>query len=132
MKIRCVLTPGHALGVMSFFFEVTDGGETYLAGLFGGAGYTAMTVEYMKSVSLPLDMPQKMLESLERVENEPVVVHLGNHPANNKTIQKRNQQLQEGGNPFVAPDSWKTFIAGLRSKTLEIIAENEEKLAAHS
>lgn len=131
VKIRCVLTPGHALGVMSFFFDVTDNGETYLAGLFGGAGHTAMTVEYMKSVSLPLDMPQKMLASLDKMEKEPVVVHLGNHPSNNKTIQKREQQLQEGGNPFIAPDSWKPFLAGLRAKTLEIIAENEEKLKVH-
>ena len=131
VKIRCVLTPGHALGVMSFFFDVTDDGETYLAGLFGGAGHTAMTVEYMKSVSLPLDMPQKMLDSLEKMEKEPVMIHLGNHPDNNKTIQKREQQLQEGGNPFIAPDSWKPFLAGLRAKTLEIIAENAEKLKAH-
>ena len=131
VKIRCVLTPGHALGVMSFFFDVTDGGETYLAGLFGGAGHTAMTVEYMKSVSLPLDQPQNMLASLDKMEQEPVVVHLGNHPGNNKTIQKREQQLREGGNPFIAPDSWKPFLADLRAKALEIIVENEEKLKAH-
>lgn len=131
VKIRCVLTPGHALGVMSFFFDVTDNGQTYLAGLFGGAGYTAMTVEYMKSVSLPMDMPQKMLASLDKLEKEPVVVHLGNHPGNNKTIQKREQQLHEGGNPFVAPDSWKTFLQTVRAKTLEIIADNEEMMKAH-
>ena len=131
VKIRCVLTPGHALGVMSFFFEVTDNGETYLAGLFGGAGYTAMTVEYMKSVSLPLDMPQKMLESLDKMEKEPVVVHLGNHPGNNKTLKKRAQQLEEGGNPFVDPGSWQAQMETLRAKTLEIIAKNEETLKAH-
>ena len=131
VRIRCVLTPGHALGVMSFFFDVVDNGVTYLAGLFGGAGYTAMTVEYMKSVSLPMDMPQRMLASLDAIENEPVVVHLGNHPANNKTLQKREQQLREGGNPFIAPDSWKNFVAELRKKTLEIAEENEIKLRAH-
>lgn len=130
-KIRCVLTPGHAMGVMSFFFDVTDDGETYPVGLFGGAGHGAMTVEYMKSVSLPMDMPQKMLASLDAMEKENVVVHLGNHPGNNKTLQKREQQLQEGGNPFIDPDSWKLFLAELREKTVEIIAENEKKLLEH-
>ena len=111
--------------------SVTDNGVTYPVGLFGGAGYTAMTVEYMKSVSLPMDMPQKMLASLDAMEREPVAVHLGNHPANNKTLQKRERQLQEGGNPFVDPDSWKLFLAELREKTLEIIQENEKKLLEH-
>ena len=131
VKIRCVLTPGHALGVMSFFLEVTDGGETYLAGLFGGAGHSAMTVEYMKSVSLPLDMPRRMLASLDKMEQEPVVIHLGNHPANNRTLQKREQQLQEGGNPFVDPDGWKSFLQDLRAKTLEIIETNAKIEAEH-
>lgn len=131
VKIRCVLTPGHAQGVMSFFLEVTDNGQTYLAGLFGGAGLTALTVEYMKSISLPLDMPQRMLDSLDRMEREPVVIHLGNHPANNDTLQKRERQLREGGNPFIAPDSWRNFLRTVRAQTLEIMAENEKELAAH-
>lgn len=127
VKIRCELTPGHALGVMSFFLEVTDGGEKHLAGLFGGAGYGAMKLDYMLSVSLPLDMPQRMLASLDRMEREPVTIHLGNHPGNNKTVAKRGQQLAEGGNPFVDDgSSWRTFLADLRSKTEEIIAGNAE------
>ena len=36
-KVRCVHTPGHTPGVMSFFFDVTDGETTYTAGMFGGA-----------------------------------------------------------------------------------------------
>jgi metallo-beta-lactamase class B len=128
VKIRCILTPGHALGVMSYFFEVVEGGETQLVGLFGGAGTGAMTIEYMMSVGLPLDMPQRMLASLDRLEREPVTIHLGNHPGNNQTLEKRERQLKEGGNPFVGTDSWKDFLTGMRDITVKIIAENEEKL----
>lgn len=132
VKIRCELTPGHALGVMSFFLEVTDGGEKHLAGLFGGAGTGAMKLDYMLSVSLPMDMPQRMLTSLNMLEKEPVTVHLGNHPGNNKTIQKRERQLQEGGNPFVDnSESWKSFLADLRAATEKIIADNEKAMAEH-
>lgn len=125
-EIRCVLTPGHTMGVMSYFFPVTDQGTTYLAGLFGGAGSSHMTLAATRFDHLPADMPQRMLASLDRVEKEPVVIHLGNHPGNNRTLKKREQQLQEGGNPFIDPDSWKRQLSALRQKTLEIIQENEE------
>lgn len=127
VKIRCVLTPGHAPGVMSYFFEVTENGEKHLAGLFGGAGTGAMNMDYMMTLGLPLDMPRRMLASLDRVEQEPVTIHLGNHPGNNQTLKKRTRQIEEGGNPFVDADSWKRFVAGMRNVTLKIIADNEAK-----
>ena len=55
-EIRCVLSPGHTLGTMSFFFDVTDGGKTYLAGLFGGAGVNALMLPYVLNANLPTDM----------------------------------------------------------------------------
>ena len=132
VTIRCVPTPGHALGVMSFFFEVTDGGEKHLAGLFGGAGTGALTAEYILSLGLPLDMPQRMLASIERAAKEPVTLHLGNHPGNSHTLEKRAQQLERGGNPFVDDGaSWGSFLAGLRATSERIAGENVEKLRAH-
>ena len=55
VRIRCVLTPGHSAGVMSFFFDVTENGKTYLAGFFGGAGLNAMSLAYMTRKEDPLD-----------------------------------------------------------------------------
>jgi len=131
VKIRCVLTPGHALGTMSYFFEVRDHGETHLAGLFGGAGPDPMRLEYMMSLGLPTDLPRQMLASLERVEREPVTIHLGNHPANNHTLEKRAKQLAEGGNPFVDRNSWTELVSELRCATEIKIKENEEKRRMH-
>jgi len=131
VKIRCELTPGHAPGVMSYFFEVTENGEKHLAGLFGGAGTGAITLDYMMTLGLPLDMPQRMLASLDKLEQEPVTIHLGNHPGNNQTLQKRARQLEEGGNPFVDAGSWKQFLEGMRTSTLKIIAGNEKKQQEH-
>lgn len=109
VKIRCVLTPGHNLGVLSFFFDVTDNGTTYLAGMFGGAGVNALTLPYMAFNEME-NLPEMMLASVEKIRHEPVIVHLGNHPGNNRTIEKREKQLSEGGNPFIDPDSWKNFM----------------------
>ena len=129
--IRCLLTPGHTLGTMSFFFTVTDNGKTYLAGQFGGAGINALKLPYMLHYELPLDMPQRMVASLDRIKDEPVEVHLGNHPYNNKTLQKRERQLQDGGNPFVDASTWPEFVADIRQKSLNIIEDNKELAKEH-
>ncbi len=125
MKIRCVLTPGHTDGVLSLFFNVTYSGETYLAGMLGGAGVNALTLPYIYYNERTEDPTRQMLRSIEKIWDEPVVVHLGNHPGNNRTLQKREQQLTEGGNPFVAPDSWHTFLSELRERVEKIIVDNE-------
>ncbi len=125
VKIRCVLTPGHSAGVLSFFFDVKDNGKTYLAGLFGGAGINALSLPYISHNEDSPDCPRQMLRSLERIWNEPVVVHLGNHPYNSRTMEKRRQQLQEGGNPFIAQDSWHTFLGELKEKVEKMILQNQ-------
>lgn len=130
-QIRCVLTPGHTLGTMSYFFSVTDGGNTYLAGQYGGAGVAALRLPYMLHYQLPLDMPQRMLASLERVKDEPVAIHLGNHPYNSNTFEKRKRQRVEGGNPFVDTTTWPAFIADVRRKSLNVMAKNAEMAQQH-
>ena len=125
VKIRCVLTPGHTEGVLTLFFDVTDQGKTYLAGLFGGAGVNAVSLPYICRNGSPADSAEQMLASLEKIWDEPIVVHLGNHPYNNHTLEKRQKQLEEGGNPFVAPDSWHAFLSDLKAKIKTVMANNE-------
>ena len=127
VKIRFVLTPGHTDGVLSLFFNVTYEGKTYLAGLFGGAGTNALTLPYICYDEASEDRPQQMLNSIKRVWDEDVVIHLGNHPENNKTLEKREKQIREGGNPFVAPDSWHEFLTNLK-ETVGKSAESNEAL----
>ena len=125
-KIRCVLTPGHTPGVLSLFFDVTYEGKTYLAGMFGGAGTNAVKLIYTFKNGHPEDTPYQMLDSIEKISKEPVEVHLGNHPGNNHTLEKRKKQLEEGGNPFINPDSWHNFLDQLKERIHVIIEENNE------
>ena len=126
VNIRCVLTPGHTEGVISLFFDVTYGGNTYLAGLFGGAGVNAVSLPSICHNGSPADSAEQMLDSIEKIWNEPVAIHLGNHPGNNHTLEKREQQLKEGGNPFVDSSGWQNFLSGLRKKVKKIMNDNEE------
>jgi metallo-beta-lactamase class B len=124
VKIRCVLTPGHTEGVMSFFFDVEYEGKTYTAGLFGGAGTNAITLPYICKNGYSDDLPMKMLSSIELLKKEKVDIHLGNHPGNNRTLEKREKQLAEGGNPFIDADSFTDFLESLEKKVHGIILEN--------
>ena len=126
VKIRPVLTPGHTEGVLSLFFNVTYNSNTYLAGMYGGAGINAITLPYIHYNEAPEDSAQQMLASIDTIYNEPVIIHLGNHPNNNHTLEKREKQLQEGGNPFIAPDSWHEFLDDLKRKVQKTIKDNEE------
>lgn len=126
VKLRCVLTPGHTAGVLSIFFDVTYEGKTYLAGTFGGAGTNAMTLPYLYYNEDPMDTPQQMLDSIEKIIKEPVMIHLGNHPYNSHTLEKREKQLLEGGNPFIDPDSWCSFLTGMKATVEGKIKANKE------
>ena len=128
VKIRCVLTPGHTEGVMSFFFDVSYNGEIYTAGLFGGVGTNALTLPYTTKNGYDDTMPEKMLASIELLRKERVDIHLGNHPKNNNTFEKRARQLAEGGNPFIDSESFPKLLDELERKTRDIIRENAKLL----
>lgn len=126
VKFRFVLTPGHTAGVLSIFFEVTEGGKTYLAGMYGGAGVNAISLPYTACNEWDRACARDFLESIDKIWDEPVVIHLGNHPYNNKTLEKREEQLLHGGNPFVAPESWHDFLTDLKDKVQKVMAANEK------
>ena len=96
--------------------------------MFGGAGVSAVKLPAIIAYNRRKDCAHQMLDSIEKLLEEPVVVHLGNHPQNNSTLQKRAKQIEEGGNPFIAPDSWRNFLTSHKARIKEIIAENEELL----
>ena len=39
LDMECVETPGHTLGTISFFWNITQDGRTLRAGMMGGAGF---------------------------------------------------------------------------------------------
>ena len=122
-SIRCVLTPGHTGGVMTFFFDVIDGETTYRAGYFGGAGYLTAIKDYCRQFGLPENMLEQMVQSTYKVWDEHVDIMLGNHPNQNCTLEKRQWMIDHPGeNPFIDPDAWHYFLTLIRegfSKAIE-------------
>lgn len=124
LKMRCILTPGHTIGVMTYIFNTTVDGNECVAATFGGAGLGAITLPHICYNEFPENLPEIMLESIDRVIDERVDVVLGNHPGNNNVIANREKQLVEGGNPFINSNLWHTFLANLKEQVKAKIEEN--------
>lgn len=125
-KIRCVATPGHTNGVISFFFNVTDGKNTYTAGMHGGVGYNTLNKEYLTRTGEPFENRQKYFDSLDKVENEKVDIFIGNHVKNNDTDIKLRQAETSEQNPFIDPTAWKKFIQKCRQGLKDLIESEKE------
>ena len=92
----------------------------------------AMKLFYMLEEGLPLDMPQRLIRAMDRCEEEHVTLVLSGHPAGSRILEKREQQLREGGNPFTDNgESWRQRLEAAREHARQTIAENEEVARLH-
>ena len=115
-RVRCVHTPGHTPGVMSFFFDVTDGETTYTAGMFGGAGMNSIRLKFLDSYGLPHSLRDDLLASLEKVKDEKVDILIGNHPGDADTAEKYRRILEGDKLAFVDPLAWRRRLAYIRGQ----------------
>ena len=118
-EILLKLTPGHTPGVMTFLFDVEENGVKKRAGLLGGVGLSATRDYFLEHFDLPRNTPEVMIEKAEELKKEHVDIHLGNHPADNDILKKRERELSEGGNPYVDETEWVRFLSELQEKIRE-------------
>jgi len=118
-KIRFVYTPGHTAGTVSLFFDVHYKGKTYLAGMFGGAGYNTLTPEYLERTGIPESVRIDYVRSIDRIIDEPVEVHIGNHHADNKHSLKMSKKTDEY-NPFIEESAWREFLTAKRQGLIDL------------
>jgi metallo-beta-lactamase class B len=115
--IRAVATPGHSDGVMSFFFDISDGDRTLAAGLHGGAGMNSLNRNFIAKYGNTHSRAE-FVASLAKVHDEKLDIVLGNHSAQNDTLGKlkRWRGKDAGSNPFVDPGEWARLIDGLKAR----------------
>ena len=122
-KIRAVSTPGHTMGVFSYFMELTENGETHLAGLYGGIGLNTLCRDSVEKSGTGY-LRDYYLASLEKVRTELVDIVLGNHTAQNKTLEKYELlQKNPGNNPFINPKEWVQFLDGAKALYCQMLEE---------
>jgi metallo-beta-lactamase class B len=133
-KIKCVLTPGHTKGGMSWFWTVKDKGKKYNVGYYGAAGFSTMALNRLLSSGMTMEealaYQQVFLDSINKVWDEQVDVNLGNHPFHNDTFEKaeRNKILKDKDNAFIDPTEWHRYLTELRDCYTEFLKMTPEEV----
>ena len=115
--------PGHTQGTLTLFFNCTDKGKTYRAGMFGGAGLLSMRKIYLDKYNLPHSLRDDFIKSIDKAYNLVPEVHLGNHLGDNKHREKL-AQINGDKNPFIDGESWKWFLDKRKAEAIEFFKEN--------
>lgn len=122
-EILCLWTPGHTVGTASFFFDVTENGQTYRAGMFGGAGTKQLSKTYLDEHGLSYQQRGQFFRSIQRLRGERVDIFIGNHSWQNHTRENYEKSLTSAENPFIDPTRWDAFLDETERKMEKRIAE---------
>ena len=106
-SIRCVHTPGHTDGVMSFFITLSDG---TVAAMHGGIGTNSLRSSFLKAYGLSFDCREKFRRSLDRLADERPDIVLGNHPETTDTKGKMIR-IFNGEGDICDSGEWVRFLA---------------------
>ena len=123
-SVRCIATPGHSDGVMSYFFGISDGKMTMTAGVFGGAGLNTLCRPFIERFGRQQARDQ-FVHSLAKILDEPVDITLGNHAPQNRTLEKLTGWSTGSGseNPFIDAAEWSRMIAGIQFAYAQMLDE---------
>jgi metallo-beta-lactamase class B len=122
--IRFVHTPGHSEGVMSLFLTLHVDGVPYLGGMFGGAGYAALEGGLYSDFEMTKRARRQYVAGIDKIINEPVKIHIGNHLGNNNSLEKL--EYKGDGNPFLIFETYRPFLTERRRYAMELIDKESE------
>lgn len=123
--IRCMLTPGHTAGTLSFFFEVQDGESTYTAAMHGGVGTNSMEKAFLDKYGLSTDCREIFRRDLHRLAKMHVDIVLGNHPDQSDTEGKLQRILSGEKNACIDPDEWPAFLKHCETRLDNMLAQEQ-------
>ena len=106
VSVRCIHTPGHTDGVMSFLITLADG---TVAGMHGGTGTNTLRSDFLRRYGLSFDCRRKYRESVNKLRGESVDLVLGNHPEQSDTLGKMIR-IMNGETDVRACEDWKALL----------------------
>lgn len=118
VNIKCLNTPGHTPGAMSYFFEMKKGNRVFRVGTHGGPGLNTLSDEYLKKYNIPLDNRKKYLDSIKELKKEYVDIFIGIHP-DQCNLSSKARKLSDEKNPFINNKEWMNFLNKLE-KTAKV------------
>ncbi len=124
--VKAMATPGHTEGAMSYFFNVTDGKNTYRAGLQGGMGMNTLSREYLEKFNIPLSIREDYIKGMDRIKKEHVDIHIGNHLGDNHAPEKYEKLMAGDEKAFINPLDWAIGIEEGKKRLYDLL-EKEQK-----
>jgi len=118
--VKCVATPGHTPGALSYFFNVTDGEKTYRAGLHGGMGINTMCRSFLEKYDLPFSLREDFKKAMDRLCEEDVDIFLGNHMQHNKTPERYQQVMAGDKEAFVDKSAWAEYAVWAKNNLIQM------------
>ncbi|HHU06084.1 MAG TPA: MBL fold metallo-hydrolase [Clostridiales bacterium] len=123
-EIKFYLVPGHTMGAIACFFDVTDGTSVMRAGFFGGLGFNTLGKDYLIEIGdTEYKTRQICLGSIAKVRNEHVDIFLNNHVDNRFKKKLALMRENQGGNPFVDPSTWGEYLDEKRDALIAFMAD---------
>ena len=129
LSMRAVHVPGHSLGAMAYFWEEQEAGQTYTCGTFGGTGFNTLSHQYCHDNNVSETIRDEFIRSLDKVRDEKVDVHIGNHAFQSFMFEK-NEMVKSGAcsaNPFIDPQEWPWFIDKTKEAYLAFKEDDDKK-----
>lgn len=129
VTIQCYLVPGHTEGCVALFFDVCEGKEKKRCGYYGGFGFNTLRKESLEEWGdLEYRRWNTYEESIDKVIDEPVDIFLGNHPENNRTLEKAALMREHpDSNPFIDPAEWKNYLNHMKVELHKFIEKEKVK-----
>ncbi len=126
--IRCVTSPGHTPGTISFFFDATDGERVVRAGMHGGVGLNTLNREYFERTGEPISHRDDYFATLEKLKAEKVELFLGNHVGNNDTVGKLARVRDGETDAFLEEGAFAAFLEKCRLGLEELIEKEKNEV----
>ena len=85
-------------------------------------------IDFLKKYGLPLELREQFADTLENLKGKKVDIVLGNHPAQNATMEKRRLMIESPGtNPFINPQEWDESLIKLSKQYCAFLQQDHEK-----
>jgi len=118
------LVPGHTMGTVACFFDVTDGESIMRAGIYGGLGFNTLEKDYLIEIGdTEYKTRQIFLDSLAKVRDEHVDIFVYNHTDRKFMEKVKSMRENPGKNPFVDPSDWGRYLDEKRRALLAFMAD---------
>ena len=123
--IKCIHTPGHTPGTMSYFLNITDGTTVYKCAMMGGSGTNSMEYAHLNKYGLTDRWRKEYPQVIAGLRGMQVQVQMGNHNGDIGIREKYFERLRTGKNVFIDPTTWEKHLDSCMVRYNRMIEEGK-------